>query len=150
MNVTKANIADLNDMLELVAEYQELDESIDVIDEERNLAYLSEILANERLGTIFIGRTSSGQLVGFISIFLTPSTLLAEQFPRIQDLFVSAAHREQGFGRQLFDHALRWAKQQKCRRVVWFIKSMDLTAQNLFDPYDTRSNGWVGYTLDLK
>ncbi|MBI5060173.1 GNAT family N-acetyltransferase [candidate division KSB1 bacterium] len=149
MNVSTARTADLKDLLELVAEYQELDETIDKVDVAQNERYLSEILANERLGTIFLGRTSSGQPVGFISIFLTPSTLHAEQFPRIQDLFVSVPHRENGFGRQLFDHALRWARKRKHRRIVWFIKNMDVTAQYLFDPYDTKSAGWVGYTLDL-
>lgn len=149
MVVKQARPEDLHDLLELIADYQETSEKIEIIDEERNERYLTEILSNERLGVIFLGRTSSGQAVGFATIFLAPNTLHSSQVPEIRDLFILPDYRRKGFGRQLFDHALRWAREHKHQRIIWFIENMNVTAQYLFDPYDTDSQGWVGYTLEL-
>ncbi len=150
MNVTQARPGDLPDLLELVAEYQQLDENITEIDDERNARYLTEILGNERLGCVLIGRTSSGQPVGFVSIFLTPHTLHAEQVPEIRDLFVTESMRRKGFGRLLFTHAVRWAKSNKHRRLIWEIETMNLTAQYLFDIYETETEGRVSYAMNLE
>ncbi len=149
MNVSQATLADLPDLLELVAEYQELDDSITVIDDGHNEAFLTEILSNERLGCLFIGRTSSKQPVGFVSVFLSPNMMRGEQIPEVRDLFVTASMRRKGFGRQLFDHALRWVKGKKHRRVMWFIENINVTAQYLFDPYETDTAGWVAYSMFL-
>lgn len=149
MVVTQARLSDLAALLELVTEFQDSNDKIIPVEPEQNERYLSEILGNERLGTIFIGKTSSGQPVGFVTIFLAPNTLHGEQVPEIRDLFVTSTLRRKGFGRQLFEHALRWARQHKHQRVIWFIENINVVAQYLFDPYDTHNEGWVGYNLDL-
>jgi GNAT superfamily N-acetyltransferase len=149
MVVTQARLSDLAALLELVSEYQDSDEKIFPVEPVQNERYLSEILGNERLGIVFIGKTSSGQPVGFATVFLAPHTLHGEQIPEIRDLFVTSVLRRKGFGRQLFEHALRWARQQKYKRMIWFIENVNVVAQYLFDPYDTHNEGWVGYNLEL-
>lgn len=150
MNVSKATVKDLDHLLELIAEYQEQEETADVIDDEVNAAYLKAFMSDPQQGAIFIGRTSSGQPVGFMTVHLEPSTLRAARLPRLLDIFVSEPHRRQGLGKQLLDYAIRWAKEQKHKELVWFIGNMNLTAQLFFDAVEgADQTGWLGYSLRL-
>ncbi|MFZ5432268.1 MAG: GNAT family N-acetyltransferase [Calditrichota bacterium] len=150
MNVSRAKVEDLDDLLELVAEYQEQDETADIIDDERNAEYLKAFIEDPQQGAIFIGRTSSGQPVGFMTVHLEPSTLRAARLPRMVDLYVTESQRRTGCGRQLFDHAVRWARQQKHQELVWFIDNMNLPAQLFFDTVEgANQTGWLGYSLHL-
>ncbi|MBU0507688.1 GNAT family N-acetyltransferase [bacterium] len=150
MNVSQAKTEDLDDLLELTAAYQDEEESADVIDDEINAAYLKAFMGDPQQGVIFIGRTSSGQPVGFATVHLEPSTLRSARLPRLIDLFVRESDRRKGYGRQLFDHAVRWAKQQKHKELVWFIGNMNLTAQLFFDAVEgADQTGWLGYSLRL-
>jgi GNAT superfamily N-acetyltransferase len=98
---------------------------------------------------ILIGRTSSGLPVGFLLMYLTPSTLEADRVPTILDLFVRPSQREKGFGRQLFDHAIRWAKKAKYSHIDCTVENMNMVAQYLFDYYKAESSGRVYYSIDL-
>lgn len=149
MIVSTATTADLTQLLELVAEYQGEGEEFEALAEDVNTRYLREILENDRLGQIFIGRTSSGIPVGFLHMYLTPSTLEADRVPTILDLFVRPSQREKGFGRQLFDHAIRWCKQAKFTRIDCTVENMNMVAQYLFDYYHAESTGRVQYSIDL-
>lgn len=150
MNVTKAGVDDLKDLLHLVAEYQEGDETVSVVDDERNAEHLKMFLDDPH-AAIFIGRTSSGQPIGFASVYSVLSTLHASRVPHLMDLFVSESYRQQGFGRQLFQHALRWAKSRKYPKLAWFIGSMNMPAQYLSDSVEgAAQSGWLGYWLDLE
>ncbi|RPH93726.1 GNAT family N-acetyltransferase [candidate division KSB1 bacterium] len=151
MNVTTARSEDLNDLLALVVEYQENDETVQPADDALNLDYLNTFLEDNRQGTILIGRTSSGHAIGFITVYCRPSTLHAGRIAQVLDLFIREEYREQGFGRQLFQHAVRWAKVNKLASLHWFIGSMNMPAQYLSDSLEgAAQSGWLGYWLDLK
>jgi GNAT superfamily N-acetyltransferase len=150
MNITTAGADDLDDLLHLAAEYQEEDETASPAEEAQNAKYLKAFLA-DRQGVIFIGRTSSGQAVGFVSVYCALDTLRAARVPRVLDLFVREAYRQQGFGRQLFQHAVRWAKSHKHATLTWLIGSMNMPAQYLSDSVERAAqSGWLGYELDLE
>lgn len=149
MIVSTATTADLAQLLELVAEYQADGEEYEAHPDDVNQEYLKEILDNDRLGSIFIGRTSSGIPVGFLLMYLTPSTLEADRVPTILDLFVRPSQREKGFGRQLFDHAIRWATKAKYSHIDCTVENMNMVAQYLFDYYKADSAGRVYYSIDL-
>jgi GNAT superfamily N-acetyltransferase len=150
MNVTKAGVDDLDDLLLLTAEYQKEDEDTGVVDDARNAQYLTALLG-DRDGVLFIGRTSSGQPIGFVSVYRSPNTLRAARLPQMMDLFVREPYRRQGFGRQLFQHAVRWAKSHKHPTLAWFIGNMNMPAQYLFDSVEGAvQSGWVGYRLELE
>lgn len=149
MIVSTASKADLAQLLELVAEYQADGEEFEAMPESVNHDYLTEILENDRLGHILIGRTSSGVPVGFLLMYLTPSTLEAKRVATILDLFVRPTQREKGFGRQLFDHAIKWAKKAKYSHIDCTVENMNMVAQYLFDYYKAESAGRILYTLDL-
>lgn len=149
MNVTTAGADDLKHLLELLADYQEEDETVSVIDDARNADYLKAFL-KDRNGVIFIGRTSSGQPIGFVSVYCSPNMLHAAEVPQMLDLFVREPHRQQGFGRQLFQHAVRWAKSQNYPKLTWLIGNMNMPAQYLFDTMEgVEQSGWLRYWLDL-
>ncbi len=149
MIVSNATIADLPQLLELIAEYQADGEEFEAQPEDVNRTYLTEILENDRLGQIFMGRTSSGLPVGFLLTYLTPSTLEADRVPTILDMFVRVSQREKGFGRQLFDHAIRWAKKEKFAHIDCPVENMNMVAQYLFDYYKADQAGRILYSIDL-
>jgi GNAT superfamily N-acetyltransferase len=149
MNVTTAGAEDLDDLLRLTAEYQKEDETAGAADAAQTAKYLKAFLA-DRQAVIFIGRTSSGQPIGFVSVYGGPDTLRAARVPQMMDLFVRQPYRRQGFGRQLFQHAVRWAKSRKHRTLIWFIGNMNMPAQYLFDSVEgAAQSGWLGYWLEL-
>lgn len=149
MIVSTATIADITQLLELIAEYQADGEEFEALPDKVNQDYLTEILENDRLGQVFIGRTSSGVPVGFLLMYLTPSTLEAQRVPTILDMFVRPSQREKGFGRQLFDHAIRWAKKAKYTHIDCTVENMNMVAQYLFDYYKADSVGRILYSIDL-
>jgi GNAT superfamily N-acetyltransferase len=150
MNVKTAQLEDLEDLLQMVIEYQEEYESINVMDDDVIDGFLKELIADENRGAVFIVRTSSAQAVGFATIYLCPSARNADFAPTLQDLYVRKDYREKGFGRQLFDFAIRWAKKRAYSKLVWSVETMNMTAQYMFDTLEGVSqNGWIGYTLPL-
>jgi ribosomal protein S18 acetylase RimI-like enzyme len=150
MNVTTARLEDLTDLLELVADYQSLDDTAEPIDDSVNEQFLKEILDNTSQSALLTGRTSSGELIGFVMIHCTPSAMRGRRAAQITDLFVHPEYREQGFGRQLFQHAIRWAKERKQSHVIWYVENMNMTAQYMFDRIENVSqSGWLGYSLPL-
>jgi GNAT superfamily N-acetyltransferase len=150
MNVTTAGVEDLDDLLRLTAEYQKEDETAGAVDDAQNAKYLKAFLA-DRQGVIFMGRTSSGQPIGFVSVYGSPNTLRAARVRQMLDLFVREPYRQQGFGRQLFQHAVRWAKSRKHPALVWFIGNMNMPAQYLSDSVEGAApSGWLGYWLELE
>ena len=151
MNVTVAQHGDLDDMLEMLCEYQESLDNITHIDEEKSEAYLNQIFDNASFATAFIGRTSSsGQPVGFAIVCRHLSSANAEGVPLIVDLYIRPNYRLKGFGRQIFEYITRWAKTQNYSRLHWQVENLNLPAQYMFDTYNPTTSGWVGYSLDLK
>lgn len=151
MNVTMAQIEDVSDLLDLVAEYQEQDETVELVDDERNTKYLEQFIADPQRGVILIGRTTSGnQPAGFITLCRKPSTLHAEPIVEIIDLFVSEPHRGHGFGRQFFNHAVRWTKAQKLHRMIWYVENLNMPGQYVFDVVEqAHHEGCIAYALNL-
>ena len=150
MNVTVARAADLQDVATMLGEYQESLEAVTAVDLDKNTRYLQQILENETMGTVFIGRTASKHSVAFAIVCRKLSTPDADWLPMIQDLFVREAYRRKGFGRQLFEHVVRWAKRNGHKQLCWQVENLNLTAQYMFDTYNPAVTGWVGYLLDLK
>jgi GNAT superfamily N-acetyltransferase len=152
MTIKPARTEDLDDLVVLLAAYQSLDETSDTIpDDEANRQFLKGLLAdNDGPNVLFIGRSSGGELIGFLHISMHPSALDGCRVAHITDLFVHPDFREQGFGQQLFNHALRWAKTKKHPRVVWFVENMNLTAQYMFDRMEhVTQTGWLRYSHSL-
>lgn len=150
MNVTAAKHADLKDMLEMLTEYQESLESITTVDGEKNERYLKQLLDDGKTGAVFIGRTSSKHPVGFVIVNHRLSSPDADWVPNIQDLYVRESYRRKGFGRQLFEHVVRWAQKNGHSQLRWQVENLNLTAQYMFDSYNPAVTGWVGYSLNLK
>lgn len=151
MNVTPARLDDLDDLAELIAEYQSLDDTADLIDTPLNREFLASLLKDKDHSALFVGRTSSGELIGLIAVHATPSVLHGCRLAQITDLFVHPDYRAQGFGRQLFNHAVRWARDRKFVKAAWYVGSMNLTAQYLFDRIPkAEQSGCLGYTMELE
>ncbi len=119
MNITVAQAADLPELSAMLAEYQESQESVTQIDNDKNLRYLQNLLSDDKLGTVFIGHTSSHQPAAFAIVALRLSSPDADSHPFVQDLFVRESFRRRGFGRQLFNHIVRWAKSKKFAELDW-------------------------------
>jgi GNAT superfamily N-acetyltransferase len=59
--------------------------------------------------------------VGFVLFFYNYSTFLARPGLYIEDLFVAEEYRRRGFGRALFAHVARLAKERECGRLEWSV-----------------------------
>lgn len=150
MKITVAQHADVQDMLEMLAEYQESLENAMVIDADKNERFIRDLMKEGHQATLFIGRTSSsGQAAAFAIVCSQLDAPNAEIVPFMTNLFVRPAYRRNGFGRQFFEYLLRWAKKKNYSRIRWQIENLNLTGQYMFDTYNPDIVGCVGYSLDL-
>jgi GNAT superfamily N-acetyltransferase len=150
MNVKTARAEDLADLLQMVTEYQDEYEAIEVTDEHVIEQFFKDLLADEQRGMVLIGRTSTGHAVGFAAVYMVPSTRGGAFVPTLIDLYIRLDYREKGFGGQLFDHVVKWAKKRHYPKFAWFVENLNMTAQYMFDSVEGASQvGWIGYSLNL-
>ena len=69
----------------------------------------------------------------------------------LEDLIVEEAFRNQGFGKQLLDAVIEFAKSQKFKRVVWQVLDWNQPAIEFYKKYSVSfDDSWINVTLDLE
>ena len=72
------------------------------------------------------------QSVGFALYFTSYSTWLGHHGIRLEDLYVTPAHRGQGIGKALLRHLARIAVQQGCPRLEWDVLTWNQPAIDVY------------------
>jgi GNAT superfamily N-acetyltransferase len=97
---------------------------------------------------------SGDQAVGFVLFFHNYSTFVGKPGLYIEDLYVDEAYRRRGFGRALFLHVARLAKERQCGRLEWAVLDWNEPAIEFYKKLGAVSmNDWTvfrvtGETLD--
>ncbi len=69
----------------------------------------------------------------------------------LEDLIVEEAFRKQGFGKQLLDVVIEFAKLQNFKRVVWQVLDWNTPAIEFYKKYEVSfDDSWINVTLDLE
>jgi GNAT superfamily N-acetyltransferase len=116
---TEITFATDNDLLQLARLLGELFtlESDFQPDAAKQMRGLRTILHDPEIGRLFVLRVD-GQVAGMASALFTISTAEGWRVMVLEDVIVSRDYRGKGYGRQLVEHVLAWAKGQSLTRVT--------------------------------
>ena len=76
--------------------------------------------------------SAAPQSVGFALYFTSYSTWLGHHGIRLEDLYVTPAHRGQGIGKALLRHLARIAVEQGCPRLEWDVLTWNQPAIDVY------------------
>ncbi len=107
---------DLHLLVDLIADLFSLEGDFEP-DPEKQLRALRAILDNPGVGRLFVLR-AEGKVVGMANALITVSTAEGGSVLQLEDVIVRSEYRGKGLGRQLVEHALRWARELGMTRVT--------------------------------
>jgi GNAT superfamily N-acetyltransferase len=116
MKIDFATEEDLPFMADLLAELFALESDFRP-DREKQISGLRTILDEPELGKLFVLRVD-GQVAGMANALITISTAEGGRALLLEDVIIHRDHRGGGFGRQLVEHVLHWAKLRGIVRVT--------------------------------
>ncbi|MCH7224876.1 GNAT family N-acetyltransferase [Haloferula sp. A504] len=131
--VEAATIEDLPELVELVMELFRLQGEYqpDPAAQERGLGL---ILEQPSRGRIFVLRNGH-RIVGMVNLLFTISTAMGGFVIQMEDVVIHPDHRGQGYGGQLLQHVVEFAKQKDFRRITILTDKISAESQNFFRKY---------------
>jgi GNAT superfamily N-acetyltransferase len=130
MNIDFGAASDLPQMAVLLEELFTLESDFHP-DRDKQLQGLTLILENPACGQLFVLRDGA-QIVGMANALITVSTVEGGRVLLLEDVIVRSEYRGRGFGRQLVNHVLDWAREQKMTRVTLLADCDNRAALNFY------------------
>lgn len=140
--VGEADLADLAPMLRSYCDFYEVDPPGDKLD-----AMCRALIADPSEGVQLIARDTSGDPVGFATIFWTWQTLYAARVGVLNDLYVAPRSRGAGTGRALIARGMQMCHERGAEKLVWETSPDNATAQRLYDGIGAEKSVWLTYEL---
>jgi len=144
--IENVSIDNLDEVLPLIMEYQEF-YGVENIDSKKNRNFFSQFTnENNDSGSLYLYR-KNGEVVGFITIYKGFSSTQAESVAIMNDLYITANHRGNGFAKKLISHALEIVKSKGYSRLQWLTAQNNKTAQYLYDELGANKSSWFFYAV---
>ncbi len=81
----------------------------------------------------FVSRNARGERTGFLHLQVQRDFFTATRNCHISDLAVAPGHDGKGIGSALLDHALAWAKANRCKRLTLSVFPGNARARALYE-----------------
>ena len=147
MKIEHVNKDNLESILPLIAEYQRF-YAVAEIDMERNRKFFTQFAQENDRGALHL-LTLDQLAIGFSTIYFTYSSTLAKEVAVLNDLYVTSAHRGNGYGKALLQHARSFVQRKGLARLQWLTAHDNVTAQQLYDSLGARKSQWCFYAMDV-
>ena len=108
-------------------------------DQTKQLRGLELIITQPNRGRIFVLR-SFDRIIAMINLLFTISTAEGGAVIILEDLIVRQEHRGQGFGAQLLEYAIEFAKQKDFLRITLLTDRLDEPAKRFFQNHGFRES----------
>jgi ribosomal protein S18 acetylase RimI-like enzyme len=89
---------------------------------------------------------ADGQLQGFVSLYASIDTLVADRILVMNDLYVDPSFRNRGVGAALFDASLAYATANGYARLDWVTADDNHGAQRFYDRRGGHRGPWISYS----
>ncbi len=132
-------------ILPLIAEYQKFYGCTP--NPEKNAAFFGKFPSNPARAIQFAAFDSSGEPLGFTTLYFLWSSLSAQDSCTLNDLYTVPAARGKGVARKLLEHATHYARTQGFDRIEWMTQTSNQTAQRLYDKLQAEKSEWFYYSL---
>lgn len=130
MDLGAAGPEDLPQLVELLALLFENEEEF-APDAEKQRAALQMILADARVGRVFVAREGS-RILGMASLLYTVSTAQGGRAALFEDLIVLPEHRGKGIATALLRHVIDAARAEDIKRITLLTDRGNKRAQALY------------------
>jgi ribosomal protein S18 acetylase RimI-like enzyme len=143
--IRNAEPDDLNSLTELMYEY-----IVGFYKKPRpateKLHQLIQTLYEKREGVQFVA-LQDGKLVGFATFYFTFSTMKADKYTVMNDLFTIEQYRDTEVESQLFLECHRYTKEHQFTHMSWITATDNNRAQRFFDKMGGIQGDWVNYSI---
>ncbi|WP_438449201.1 GNAT family N-acetyltransferase [Gorillibacterium sp. sgz5001074] len=136
---------DLNSLTEIMYEY--------IVDFYKNprpatekLHQLIHTLLEKKEGVQFVALLD-GKVVGFATLYFTFSTMKADKYTVMNDLYTREPYRDTEVERSLFNECLKYTKEHSFTHMSWITGMDNKRAQQFFDKMGGTQGNWVHYTM---
>ncbi len=134
---TEADLDELSDLLgDLFSEESDFRPN-----KEKQLRGLRLVFEQPNRGRVFVLRRDN-VIVGTINLLFTISTAEGGFVILLEDLVVHKNYRDHGYGSDLLEHAINFAKQKHFLRITLLTDRPEIRSQNFF-----RSHGFVDSSM---
>jgi len=110
---------------------------------------LSALLADARVGKLFVARDANASVIGMVSLLFTVSTATGGRAAWLEDLVVLPSMRSKGVGTRLLEHAIAWARRHDIKRITLLTDADNEPAQSLYLREGFRRSHMVPMRLHL-
>ncbi len=117
-------------------------------DKEKQLRGLRLIFEQPNRGRVFVLREDRA-IVGMINLLFTISTAEGGFVMMLEDLVVHDSHRGKGYGSQLLQYAVEFAKQKNFLRITLLTDRPEVASQALFRRYGFKDSSMMPMRLLL-
>lgn len=136
MHVTPATVADIPALCELL-DLLFTQEAEFTPDREAQLRGLRAIVDDPEVGSILVARDGD-DVLGMVNLLWTVSTALGARVALLEDMVTRPEARGRGIGGELLEAAVRYARDQGCRRITLLTDADNDRAQAFY-----RHHGFV-------
>ncbi|MFC5449292.1 GNAT family N-acetyltransferase [Paenibacillus aestuarii] len=110
------------------------------------LHLLIQTLFEKKEGVQFVALLD-GRLVGFATLYFTFSTMKADKYTVMNDLFVLEPFRDTEVEAQLFRECHKYTKEHQFTHMSWITAADNKRAQKFFDNMGGVQGDWVQYSM---
>lgn len=146
VDIVPATVADVPVILQLIrelAEFERLTHEVVATEEQ-----LREQLFGARPYAEVVLARARGEVVGFALFFHNYSTFKGRPGLYLEDLYVRAPHRGQGYGAALLCHVARIAVGRGCARFEWSVLDWNQRAIDFYRSFGAEPvDGWTTYRV---
>lgn len=128
--IEQATLEDLPRLTDLLVDLFENERDFKP-DRAKQMRGLRLILEQPNRGRIFVLR-HNGMILAMINLLFTISTAEGGFVILLEDLVVDSEHRHHGFGTQVLDHALNYAREKEFLRITLLTDRMEAEAQAFY------------------
>ncbi len=136
LRIEPATLEDLPDLANLLHDLFTQEEDFRP-DRDKQMRGLRLILEQPSRGRIFVLR-SANKMIGMINLLITISTAEGGFVLILEDLIIHHDHRGQGYGTQLLNYAIEFARQKQFLRITLLTDKPNTPQKNFY-----RKNGFV-------
>ena len=145
MRIEPATLEDLPQLVDLVMALFEIEEDFQP-DRDVQEKGLSLILEQPSGGRIFVVRTDY-QIVGMVNLLFTISTAMGGFVLLMEDVIIHPDHRGQGFGTQLLEYVIEFARKKDFKRITLLTDEISAESQRFFQKLGFRHSHMIPMRL---
>ena len=129
--IEPATIDDLPRLVDLTMALFELEEDFKP-DRKKQERGLRSILEQPSRGRIFVVRTDY-EIIGVVNVLFTISTAMGGFVILLEDVIIHPDFRRQGYGSQLVDYVVNFAKRKDFKRITLLTDKISAESQHFFE-----------------